>query len=740
MTNKIHVQLFLLIFVLCIVFCIFKFIMAHNLPTQKTHVYKDAKNPSSDWDDDEPRLKSAKIKGKTPRLEYTTDVSPISSTAGTIQQCAHTHSYMKASHPIMFIRFPYRPSLMTLLRQAIGQPIDSIGNSYTLQDPVKVYASFQNHWNPAVDLPVLTIVGACNTNISPPILTRKSYEYADITVMASTSMCQEIFYFKIPLIQNLLSSNHRIVMQTTSSMDVADQLTTYVIHPQNPKEPIALIKLWNLSAYGCQHLHLHALYEAPRAKVTDELHLLGLSGTRDTTYHIELPDISSPMVSLLEELDLQALGYRQKASKRPLFPPSDYAEASDKTDHLLIARSVPQQSTYRHPMSKNHVVVPDRNIYYRGSIPHKPFFYPPPLKHKPGFPFGTIKPVLFPAGFHTSKTLIADKLLTVKDIINDMSMDTKTPSKAINTFAECFDVSPGMVETYLNHTFEYFFNNQIESRPPKQTPYFVRPPIQMIMPTEWIHSTKHPAVSAMSNKVIVTKEGEMISFPLGSDDCTESMRTYDVQPDDTFDIDLLPDDVIDPDFWFPKSAEDNNFVTTIEVHNEPSTSKKGANVHDSANIPNSANESKKRPVPAPRAKGTNEQSPVVVSGSMVAIDMSKLVNAQPFVPSSQRATKQKITELVKSPPPGYITVSDVKMPIPPVSPTVPTQLLDTGNTSPASPCECPPSTSQGAAINYDKIKDSDLRGKFEKAAIQGVIRADTEIVDSIKMILARHGL
>jgi hypothetical protein len=262
----------------------------------------------------------------------------------------------------------------------------------------------------------------------------------------------------------------------------------------------------------------------------------------------------------------------------------------------------------------------------------------------------------------------------------------------------------------------------------------------MIMPTEWIHSTKHPAVSAMSNKVIVTKEGEMISFPLGSDDCTESMRTYDVQPDDTFDIDLLPDDVIDPDFWFPKSAADNDYVTTIEVHDEPSTSKKGANVHDSANIPNSANESKKRPVPAPRAKGTNEQSPVVVSGSMVAIDMSKLVNAQPFVPSSQHATKQKITELVKSPPPGYITVSDVKMPIPPVSPTVPTQLLDTGNTSPASPCECPPSTSQGAAINYDKIKDSDLRGKFEKAAIQGVIRADTEIVDSIKMILARHGL
>jgi hypothetical protein len=33
-----------------------------------------------------------------------------------------------------------------------------------------------------------------------------------------------------------------------------------------------------------------------------------------------------------------------------------------------------------------------------------------------------------------------------------------------------------------------------------------------------------------------------------------------------------------------------------------------------------------------------------------------------------------------------------------------------------------------------------LKGKFKKAAIQGVISADTDIVDSIKMILAQHGI
>jgi hypothetical protein len=92
--------------------------------------------------------------------------------------------------------------------------------------------------------------GTCNTNISPDILTRKTYKYASIKVMASSPLQQEIIKFKVPVIQQILSCSYRIVIQATSALDVADQLTSYIIHPQNLKEPLVLVKVWNLSAYG----------------------------------------------------------------------------------------------------------------------------------------------------------------------------------------------------------------------------------------------------------------------------------------------------------------------------------------------------------------------------------------------------------------------------------------------------------------------------------------------------------
>jgi hypothetical protein len=204
---------------------------------------------------------------------------------------------MKATHPIMFIRFPYQPSLMSYLREVKGEPIDTMGSSYCSGEASKVYASFQNHWNPAIDVPVLSIVGSCSTNLSPPILRRKKYEYVTITVMASTAKTQHIYEFKVPLIQQILTCSNKIFLQTISAVDLADQLSTFVIHPQNPKEPLALIKIGNLSSYGCQTLHLKGLYEVPCVKVTDELHLL--SGDRDTTYQIQLPPLNTPVLSLL---------------------------------------------------------------------------------------------------------------------------------------------------------------------------------------------------------------------------------------------------------------------------------------------------------------------------------------------------------------------------------------------------------------------------------------------------------
>ncbi len=713
---------------------------AFNL--QKKHAHIDSKNPLTEWNDnDEPKLQPAKSRGKTPRLELTTEVSPIAPCLGINTQCPHRHSYMKQSHPIMFIRFPYRPSLMTYLREVKGQPIDTMGSSYTSGEATKVYAAFQNHWNPAIDIPVLSIVGSCTTTLSPPILTRKTYEYATITIMASTDKNQQIYEFKVPLIQQILTCSNKIVLQTVSAIDLADQLSAFVIRPQNPKEPLALIKIWNLSAYGCQTLHLQNLYEVPRIKVTDELHLLGLSGDRDTTYQIQLPPINSPILSLLEELDLQALGYRHKTPNKPIFPVYEEKSPTDKTDHNLITRMVPQRATFRHVMSRHHVVVPTRTTRFKQSQAKqaKPCFYPPPIFHQPGFPFGMIKPLLFPAGFHTYKNLIAGKLLTVKDIVNDMSNDTKCARTGLELFAERFDISPTLAEEYLNHSFEYFYKAQIAKMPEKKVQYFVRPANQDIIPTEWIHATKHPAVSNINNKIKTLDEDEDITKQTSS-----TSTAWATQLDD-IDIELISDDMIDTSFWFPKEKQKDQQTTKAMVHNPQSP----------------------EPVSGTQKPVKNINSDESFIESVVTQNMAKFVNAPPRLTRS----KALISELVKSPPPGY-AVNPVTLSPNPNDPVLndgfintpsfhsPVEFLD-GCLSPISPCFCPTTfqllpNKAAETVSVPENLCNPTAPKQKKTTItfgsfptledndkkiHAVINSsDTQLVDSIKQILARHGI
>ena len=160
----------------------------------KNHAHEDEKNPHVDYAASPTRkLKSAKMKGTEASLEATCSSSPIarmkSFPPGSDGDCAHKHSQMKASNPNLFTRFPYRPSLMTLLRRVETRPADEVGHKSVGIDPALVYASFQQHWSPAVNLPVLSIVGACNTNISPPHFRRMNYEYGNVSVLASTRLC-----------------------------------------------------------------------------------------------------------------------------------------------------------------------------------------------------------------------------------------------------------------------------------------------------------------------------------------------------------------------------------------------------------------------------------------------------------------------------------------------------------------------------------------------------------------------
>jgi hypothetical protein len=102
---------------------------------------------------------------------------------------------------------------------------------------------------------------------------------------------------------------------------------------------------------------------------------------------MQLPQVIIPALSLFEEINLWAIVYKETVS----------------TDYILTWSQ--KRATYQHAFSKMHIMVMEQTIHFSGRIPHQPFFYPPPLKHKPGFQFVTKQPVFFPPGLHNYLTI-----------------------------------------------------------------------------------------------------------------------------------------------------------------------------------------------------------------------------------------------------------------------------------------------------------------------------------------------
>ena len=536
--------------------------MKKSFKLKKTHATGNAHNPALDWDDF--ALKAPKGKAMKMFLGECTLESPIMATPQKRTECPHEHSSMVSSDPRLFTRFPYRASVMTLLRKVETKSTDSAANRWTGKDPVSVYAGFQNHWYPALNYPVLTVVGCCNTILQPPMVTRDQFEYANVTVFASTSRQQQMVQFKIPLIQLIDQAVEKVVVEVVAAVDLDDHLTTYLIHAG--KDPLAMIKMFNLSASGCRLLHLQSVYQLPRRKTTDELHLLGLSGARTTTFQLSFPYLRYPIMELLEELDLQAIGFRTKHDSRPSFSREDFALLPSPVDRNLLTRMTPQKSPYRHPTDKDFVVVPPRETHWKGRIPVKPYFYPPAIHHKPGMPFGKVKPVLFPAGFQTYRHLSLDGLVTVKDIAEDLAYThgDYLISDGIKILARTYGIDEDVVKEFLHESFQEFHKKN-DARRFKKTnlPYYIRSTASEVMPEEWIHSTKHKSVFCDYDRIRTIEEGQML--PYRPDDAEIESAVSEA------DFDLISPAVIDENFWFPADHPINNLDDETATIQPPQT-------------------------------------------------------------------------------------------------------------------------------------------------------------------------
>ena len=427
----------------------------------------------------------------------------------TSDKCTHDYSVMTTSHPNSFIRFPYRPAVMTLLRQVETYEVDIVATEHGSDKP-RVYASFQNHWSPNINVPVLSLVGACNTVLSPPTFRRRKFDWATVTIMASTSQMQHDVSFKVPLILNQESATKHVVLEMVRAHDLGDHMTQYIIHPQDIFVPLLIVKIWNLSRYGCNQLHLASTYLAPRANVQDELHIFGLSGERQTAYKIMYHSLTDGAMSMLTEEDLIAIGYRRWEPPKPTFPKNDEDSLEDHNPKNLMARMLPVQPARITPGVYRLAVIPTKKtIYQRRKTPNI-LYYPPANKHRAEF--NDRKPTLFPTGYYSFRDVFMPKYATVRDVCNDLhkARGKRTPSAATVLAYQC-GVPVKTVLENLSTNFRNFVKKYKVMDTNKEC-LDLRPYVTQPAPQEWIHARQHEIVSDLKTLLATVWKGQEYKF------------------------------------------------------------------------------------------------------------------------------------------------------------------------------------------------------------------------------------
>jgi len=176
----------------------------------------------------------------------------------------------------------------------------------------------------------------------------------------------------------------------------------------------------------------------------------------------------------------------------------------DKTDAILMARLMPQQATFPNPTDPDRVLAPRRNPQIRQESSRKLLSsILSPYQHKDGYPYGVVKPMLFPAGFQTFRNIDQDDATKVNDVVMDLKSINKSKFDAIIMFANLYDVPAEVVHNSLGMTFHLFFQNHVRKNIEDTTrlPYYVRPPMTQLTPDDWIHYSKHPALYDVTQEV-----------------------------------------------------------------------------------------------------------------------------------------------------------------------------------------------------------------------------------------------
>lgn len=365
--------------------------------------------------------------------------------------CIHSSSYTQSYKPSTFISNPYRKTMLSLLCRVRTTPADNFSptSPTSANDRVQVYACYQHHWNPKFNIPVLTIVAACNTNISQPIITRDVPHRFEAKFMCTTDKDQGTFKFKLPIFSTITHAMDPITTTIGPHFPLPDSLTSYLVRSGESGTVLTWIKIWHLSPTGCYILHNQGIHHPHRPYFEAELHFLGLTGKRQMPYALNQHCHKTTIIQMLDARDLGNVGYKKNVtSKKPLLP------AVGTLISGMLPRAFPKASStpvwYYHDMKT--VVRTQHDIYHRFHN-FDPVFYPPHYNHNNPIEFpepevftpGEV-PFIFP--LHLAQT-------TFEEMVNE-ALKREPRSDPIATLMTFFNFRREDIPRKTNITFNSF--------------------------------------------------------------------------------------------------------------------------------------------------------------------------------------------------------------------------------------------------------------------------------------------
>jgi len=409
--------------------------------------------------------------------------------------CIHQRSFMDPIMPNELFSNPYHPSMVTMLRAIKTTPNDlySPTKPRNPRNAMKILASYQQHWDPKMNVPVLTIVAPCGTTLSQPFMVRNKPRKIDLSFTASTEGEQRMFLMEVPLSFGRTSAVTPVVLTSGPSNNMPDTYTSYLVRSVTPHVNLLWIKVFQMSVMGCRLLHLQSIYNPPRPARSSEYHLLALNGHRITTYEKHHLPVDHHLIQKCTPEDLEAMKYDIMQSKTT-------TSLYYNPQIVLCRNPLMQQQQFQEPsyyLNVTDMCIPKKSIIPISVVNMVPIYYPvdvfrmPPLK----------KPNEVSKFFSQSLTpgvVRKDKLISARMYISRI---TPLPNfNIVETFLRYHPVNPKAfedltnldlpIETFL-HRFRHTYGNDVCQYKQLKSQH---EPFDVSIPKSWRYIADHPFI------------------------------------------------------------------------------------------------------------------------------------------------------------------------------------------------------------------------------------------------------